>query len=175
MSGQLAIRWTEKYINDYLNKLMKTNKDWIVAMDTDSVVGDTEIYNGNEKIKIEDLYNKIATNKNLIKKRDENDYIHDVSNLDLYTKSVKNNKVCDDKIIKIMKHKVKKRLYKITVDDKSVIVTEDHSIIVNRDGVLVGVKPNEIKYGEKVIYINALDTGMYQEQIYEKENNRGKN
>jgi DNA polymerase elongation subunit (family B) len=37
MSGQLSIRWIEKRINDYLNKILSTNKDYVVAVDTDSV------------------------------------------------------------------------------------------------------------------------------------------
>ncbi|MDR3503059.1 MAG: DNA polymerase domain-containing protein [Legionella sp.] len=36
LSGQLAIQWVQKDINNYLNKIMKTNKDWIIAVDTDS-------------------------------------------------------------------------------------------------------------------------------------------
>jgi len=37
-SGQLSIRWIEKKLNDYLNKLLKTeNFDYVLASDTDSV------------------------------------------------------------------------------------------------------------------------------------------
>ena len=37
-SGQLSIRWIEKKINEYLNKLLKTdNKDYVIASDTDSI------------------------------------------------------------------------------------------------------------------------------------------
>ena len=37
MAGQLSIRFIEKKINDYLNKVLKTNEDYIIAVDTDSV------------------------------------------------------------------------------------------------------------------------------------------
>ena len=38
MSGQLSIRWMEKHINQYLNKLFKTdNEDYVIACDTDSM------------------------------------------------------------------------------------------------------------------------------------------
>lgn len=38
MSGQLAIRWIERKFNEYLNKLLKTDKvDYIIASDTDSI------------------------------------------------------------------------------------------------------------------------------------------
>lgn len=37
LSGQLTIRWAEKAINEYLNKILKSDKDYVVAIDTDSV------------------------------------------------------------------------------------------------------------------------------------------
>ena len=38
MSGQLSIRWMEKHINQYLNKLFKTqDEDYVIACDTDSM------------------------------------------------------------------------------------------------------------------------------------------
>jgi len=38
MSGQLSIRWIENALNDYLNKLLKTeNEDYVIASDTDSI------------------------------------------------------------------------------------------------------------------------------------------
>jgi DNA polymerase elongation subunit (family B) len=37
MSGQLSIRWIERRINYYLNKMLKTNTDYVVASDTDSI------------------------------------------------------------------------------------------------------------------------------------------
>ncbi len=37
-SGQLSIRWMEKHINQYLNKLFKTqDEDYVIACDTDSM------------------------------------------------------------------------------------------------------------------------------------------
>jgi DNA polymerase elongation subunit (family B) len=38
LSGQVSIRWIENKLNDYLNKVLKTeNKDYVIAVDTDSV------------------------------------------------------------------------------------------------------------------------------------------
>ena len=36
-AGQLSIRWIERKINQYLTKLLKTNKDYVIASDTDSI------------------------------------------------------------------------------------------------------------------------------------------
>ena len=37
VSGQFTIRWAEKILNEYLNKMMKTDIDYVIAIDTDSV------------------------------------------------------------------------------------------------------------------------------------------
>ena len=56
-SGQLSIRWIEKKMNEYLNKLIKTdNKDYIIASDTDSIY-----------INMSGLVDKIGKNLDTIK------------------------------------------------------------------------------------------------------------
>ncbi len=37
LSGQLSIRWIEDRLNNYLNKILKTETDYVIAVDTDSV------------------------------------------------------------------------------------------------------------------------------------------
>ena len=37
LSGQLAIRWAERAVNGELNKLLKSDKDYVIAIDTDSL------------------------------------------------------------------------------------------------------------------------------------------
>lgn len=49
LAGQLANKWTAKNLNDYINALLKTDKDYILFMDTDSC-----------GINLGDLVNKIA-------------------------------------------------------------------------------------------------------------------
>lgn len=52
----------------------------------------------------------------------------------------------------VMRHKTKKKLYRITTEDgKQVTVTEDHSIMVDRDGFLLEVRPTEILENDLVI------------------------
>jgi DNA polymerase elongation subunit (family B) len=37
-AGQLSIRWIEKWLNEYMNKILKTDKeDYVIASDTDSI------------------------------------------------------------------------------------------------------------------------------------------
>jgi len=64
--GQLAIRWIEKALNDYLNKYLDTtNYDYVVAIDTDSVylrLGKfvDKFIKSDNKNKICDLINKVT-------------------------------------------------------------------------------------------------------------------
>lgn len=37
LSGQLSIRWAEKHVNEFLNKTLGTNQDYVIAIDTDSL------------------------------------------------------------------------------------------------------------------------------------------
>lgn len=37
MAGKLSIRWIENKLNQYMNKLLKTDKDYVIASDTDSI------------------------------------------------------------------------------------------------------------------------------------------
>ena len=54
LSGQVSIRWIEDRLNEYLNKLLKTDDDYVIAVDTDSVYLNLgplveTIYKGREK------------------------------------------------------------------------------------------------------------------------------
>ena len=37
LSGQLAIQWAEKAMNAAMNNILKTEKDYVIAIDTDSL------------------------------------------------------------------------------------------------------------------------------------------
>jgi len=56
----------------------------------------------------------------------------------------------------VMRHKTKKKLYRITTDNgKTVTVTEDHSLMVDRDGFLMEVKPMDILENDKIITLSV--------------------
>ena len=72
LSGQLAIRWIEKKLNGYLNKLLKTKDiDYVIASDTDSVYVNLGplvhmVYGSKGETKIEtivDFVDKACTEK----------------------------------------------------------------------------------------------------------------
>ena len=66
----------------------------------------------------------------------------------------KNNKVTYTKVKDIISHTVTKPKWKLkTKSGKEIIVTNDHSMVVFRNGVQTIVKPNEILKGDKVLTI----------------------
>jgi hypothetical protein len=51
----------------------------------------------------------------------------------------------------VMSHEVKKEMFKITVDGREVTITEDHGLMVLRDGKLIEVKPTEVIDGDELV------------------------
>ena len=68
-SGQLAIRWIERKMNEYLNKILNTDgEDYVIASDTDSIyvtLGDLveKVMGESPKEKIVDFIDKICSEK----------------------------------------------------------------------------------------------------------------
>jgi len=57
LAGQLSIRWIEAKLNQYMNGLLKTNEDYVIASDTDSIY-----------LKLGPLINKVCdTNQPILK------------------------------------------------------------------------------------------------------------
>lgn len=147
LSGQLSIRWIMNCLNEFLNKQMKTQDyDYVVASDTDSVVGESLIYVNGKKIAIQDYF--VSCGGEFVKNDSFNDdYVKMIENGDV-SYSVSNDGLVQEKKIKyIMKHKVKKRMYRIS-DDKgnAVVVTQDHSIVVRnkKTNKISEIKPSRL-------------------------------
>lgn len=68
-AGQLSIRWIEAKINAYMNKLLGTDKDYVIASDTDSIylrmgeLVDKFIKDKSDKQKVIALMDKICEEK----------------------------------------------------------------------------------------------------------------
>lgn len=148
-NGRYFIKSFGKRIENHLQSLNKWNKPYYIYSDTDSCVGDTLISTSLGKIKIEDLFERsgeIVKNENgsFVKRLDEK----------ILAKSMNSDfEIQDKKIIYVMKHKVNKRMFKISVNNKSVIITEDHSLVVKRENKLVSVKAQELKNTDEIIQL----------------------
>lgn len=148
-NGRYFIKSFGRRIEKHLQSLIKWNKPYYIYSDTDSCVGDTLISTSLGKIKIEDLFEKSGE----IVKNENGSFIKRL-NEKIFAKSMNSNfEIQDKKIIYVMKHKVNKRMFKITINDKSVIITEDHSLVVKRDNKLVSVKAQELKNTDEIIQL----------------------
>lgn len=155
ITGKVAIQTVEKEINRYLNTLLKNQveKNYVIYCDTDSVVGDTIIEVNGKKQTISEYY---ESNKEFIHYDEFNsNFVKKIDNVD-YTNSMnmETGNIESKKIKYVMKHKVKKRMFKITIEEKEVIITEDHSIIVKRRGKFKELKPADLRKDDEIIYID---------------------
>lgn len=161
-TGQVFIRQTKKIMDNLLSKV-SSESDHVIYMDTDSVVGDTLVYANCIQIPIADLYNSIG-DKFQYKDSVNRNFVKPVNSI--YTRSfnTETEKIEEKPIKYVMKHSVKKRMFKISIGDKSVIVTEDHSVIVKRGSEYISVSPGQLCKTD--ILINILTpTGV---SVYEK-------
>lgn len=140
LTGQTIIQTSAKAINDDLTKITGITKDRIVGVDTDSTPYDTIVYINNKEVMIGDYYNYISDD-NIV---DNSKEIKKVTNNDV-SLSFNGTNIENKKVTYVMRHKVKKKLYKITVGDRSVTVTEDHSVIVLDDNNnMLSIKPKDM-------------------------------
>ena len=151
MTGQHIIKTVENDVNRYISNITKQPKEYVIASDTDSVVGDTLVYVNDKQMKISDLYDSISE----YEKFDENgqNFVKPVTEIKTKAFDTTKQSVVDSPIKYVMKHRVKKEMFRITVDGKTVDVTCDHSIIVNRDGKFLSVSPKNILSSDKIIHI----------------------
>lgn len=150
-NGRFFIQKTANMIENTLQSKLPNDKKYVIYGDTDSSAKDTYINiltDKEEKKMIADLYNQGY---------DELEYkpgkflkkIDDVSSL-----SVNSDGELEYKpIVYVMKHKVKKHMFKIKANGQELTITNDHCLIVKRDNNLVEVKPSEVRKGDKLICV----------------------
>ena len=119
--------------------------------DTDSVLNDTIIKTNNGDFTIEDLYNKNIQDGSAgvtLKGHESVNCKELVLNWD------ENKKLYYAPVKRIIRHKVSKPKWKLkTKSGEEIIVTNDHSMIVFRDGIKKEVKPSDILKTDKILAI----------------------
>ena len=149
-NGRYFIRKLANYIEDELQRLLPCEEKYIVYGDTDSVLGSTIIRTNKGEIPIESIYD---SSDGFIEIRGEDNFIKHLPR-GLTSASVDSDKQLQyNNINYIMKHKVKKRMFRVTCNGDEVTITEDHSLMVIRDGVLVETKPTDLKGSDKLVKI----------------------
>lgn len=138
-TGRTTIQEMVRFTNKALVKIDNGGtglNDYVIAGDTDSTFYDAIVTTKNEKIgELFDRYNQI-------KSPEVNENGHEILDIDNeYTYGL-NGK---SKIKSVSRHKVSKDKWKISIDDKFIEITGDHSVMVYRDGKIIECKPGEIK------------------------------
>ena len=164
--GKNAILYAESHINDYfLNEWHKdvevhkrlgvtvhcpVKKQVTVYIDTDSCDKDTVIRCDDKNRTIEELYNECEQYGNAGNTMSG----HESVNCPIRVLNYSNGKLYYTDVKRVIRHKVSKKKWKITTKSgKCVIVTDDHSVMVVRDGKEVKCKPSEIQKTDKVIIV----------------------
>ena len=146
LSGRCIVKHMQSKINEIITG--DYNHLGIACIYGDSVTADTLIKTDSGEITIEQLYNECIEHSRISNGKEYGLWSQaKVIGFDSHDMEPKINSIeC------VMRHKTKKKLYRITTDNgKQVTVTEDHSLMVDRDGFLIEVKPNDIRPGDNVI------------------------
>jgi hypothetical protein len=165
-SGREIVTMGAYHIHQYLNKMRDAHKMDIEPYEFDTKFLDADVLENivygdsvdeNTKINTEQYPDGILI-KDLFEKHRgyqlmnyigreyifANDKILTYENSDVVYKPMNN----------MSRHKVNKPMYRIrTESGKELIITEDHSIMIERDGELMQVKPNEILDSDLVLTI----------------------
>lgn len=137
-SGQLSILWAEKSINNYLNSLFKTNDDYIIAIDTDSLYVD-----------LSKLVDKIYGDK-------ANDPANTSEIIDFM------DKVCSEKILPVLKKSYEK-LYELLPGfenrmemDREVLA--DSGIWTAKKKYILNIHDNEgVRYSTPKLKVSGIE------------------
>lgn len=166
LAGQAMINKSAKETNDWLNKVLKNreSKDYREYSDTDSVTGDSIISVNGKETTIEDFWNslpywQIRTDEN--GKQGINLFGNAVQHFTSLSRD--GEKVESGQIYYAMKHRVLKRMYRISSLGRSVTVTENHSIMFRREGrdEMRSGTADSLKDGDSLLL--AMEDGTLQE------------
>lgn len=116
----------------------------------DSVTGDSIIITNQGQMSIADLYD--YCNSNYIKGSKEYGIDKDIQVMGF---DLNHQAPVMSNINYVMRHYTTKELYKITLDNEIVItVTQDHSVMIYKDGSITKAKPTEIRATDQFICLN---------------------
>ena len=149
--GQVVNKTTQIYINELMNGVAGTEGvDTVKGGDTDSLLFDTLLNTSYGPITIGDFYEKYGEH-----------YLRDLpdNKIRAVTKPITTPSVSSrgqlehNQINYVMKHKVKKEMFKVSCGGKEVIITRDHSLVVWRDGKTQSIKPEQVQENDQLLMI----------------------
>ena len=154
LTGQTIIKETENIIDKYIKEKYHSDEKCVKYQDTDSCHKSSLITTNSGLFEMCDLFD-MNIDSNNINVSQHGHEILDVSknNIECLTFNKQNNQVEFGKIKKLIRHKVNKKMYKIKVNGKEIITTEDHGLMVYRKDQLIRVSPKDIQKDDKMVNI----------------------
>ena len=148
LTGRQIVRHMMSHINEQIEGTYSHTGGAIIY--GDSVTGDTVIRTSSGKKTIAEMYEECLEHTIVGEKEYGLKSLDTVVGFNAYSMEPVN----PAKMHYVMRHKTKKKIYRITTENgKQVRVTEDHSIMVDRAGFLIEVKPNELQEDDLIITI----------------------
>jgi hypothetical protein len=168
LTGQCLIKTTANNISKFIQKVVKDKSvKPLVYGDTDScgphTVLNLQMNNIDSNMTIEDYYNTVTEDYCKYDEKNQQ-FVKLVTNNDKIL-TVNDNQLVYTPIKYVMKHRVKKHMYKLKIHNESITITEDHSLMVERDGKLVKVKPVELQKTDHILYL--FDKKLYKDTAWE--------
>ena len=156
LMGQCLINKAAIEKNRFISKMLKEEvvKDRRTYSDTDSCDFHTLIDINKEKMMIGEFY---ETSEGEEYETILGKYIKELPKGKYKTLSIDENdltKVKEVDVLHAVKHKTPKHMWKVKVDGKEVIITEDHSIMILRDGYLMRGSVKDLCEGDEILTIN---------------------
>jgi DNA polymerase elongation subunit (family B) len=144
LTGQSVARAGSSILDDYAKRVYGVNESITKYGDTDSVVGETVIQTNIGSFPIEYLYDNFKNSKKFYTFKGHEIIDIQDDHIKVPTFDTNTNKAVWGDVKNMIRHKVSKKKYRIVVDGKEVIMTEDHGCMVLRDGDLIRIAPRDI-------------------------------
>jgi len=152
-STTLTGRAIAKHMDAYVNECITGKYDHVgdSVIYGDSVTGDTLIRTDDGVISIEELFNQCLDHSAIGSKE---------YGTQSFAKVIGFNASEDHPVMSeisyVMRHKTRKKIYRITLNNgKELKVTEDHSVMIDRDGFLLEVKPTDILTTDLIVCLKT--------------------
>lgn len=154
-TGQAVIKKSNELFKDFLrNKLPEITEEQLqvscIYNDTDSFVGETIINTDDGDIPVIDIWNDVYNESVLTKTPHGHDKI-EIKDLKVLTFNTRKGVREYANVKNIFRHKVSKKKYKIKSGDREIIMTEDHGLMVMRNGEMIRISPKEYQTGDKIL------------------------
>lgn len=158
LTGQAAIKKSVDFAMEFVKMKLPNDKDILEKVykysDTDSVEGDTMIRSHVGEYKISELW-EMYYDENKVDLSNHGHEMIKVDDLKILSYDKTDSVPISKKVSKIVRHKVSKRRFKVKCGNREVVMTEDHGMVVVRDGELVRTSPKEFLASDEIIIGNG--------------------